>query len=181
MNRGTRQEHIKVAMLVDVRQLANDPQDVMDSRPTVVGLHTLDECVSIFGDPRKLVLEKLKWDRNGVLDGRLPTTRDSQKDGELAISLPALGQFQSLGVGIDELERKMIESRPELIDDFPCDDLNVSRSINKEMKCFFTVRICEDFARVFGFSQIADNTINLIEVSRYPAEFEFGRRHAANG
>lgn len=180
-NGETGQENVRMLVFVDVRKFSDDPQDVVDSWPCIVRLHTLDECISCYGNPRKILLEELIGNGEGIRDERIAADVGGfHAQGKLTISLPSIGQRLSLGVGLDQLECKLIERRPELINDFPRYDPNVIRGTNKEMKCFFTVRIGKDFIRVFGFSEIADDRMDLIDVYRYPSEFSFGKRYATN-
>ena len=157
---------VKMSMLVDVRKPTYDPKNIMEACPTMVGLRSLDECISCLGNPRKLILEEPVGHRNGIFDGRVPGSGNIQEERELAVPLPSSGHLYSSRVRLDQLERKMIERRLELIDDFACDDLNIRGSGNKEMKCLFTLRIGEDFIRVFGVSQFTDQAIDLINVYR---------------
>ena len=137
---NVRQENVRVFMLVDVRKVGNDSENVMNSWPTVVRLDSLDECVRRFGNPRKLLLDVRK--------------------------------VHPLRLGLDELERKLIEHRSELINDLAS---NGQWSIDQEMKFFFTVRIGEDFIRVCGLNEFTENSIDLIEVLRFPSEFALGK------
>src|ERR1019366_7469984 len=67
VNRCSRQQNVSVSMLVDIRQPADDPKDVMDTGPSVIRLHALDECISRFGNTRKILLKEFggDWERIG--------------------------------------------------------------------------------------------------------------------
>lgn len=145
-----------MSVLVDVCKLTNDPKNVMETGPTMVGLRALDECIGFLRNTRKLILEKFIGNGHRIFDGGPTTSRDAQKERKLALPLPSLRQLYPFRVGLDQLECKMIERRSELINDFACDDLNICGSGNEEMKCLFTVRVLDDFVCVLGLGQSAD-------------------------
>ena len=60
-NSEARQNRIKVSVFVDIRKLGDDGHNVMMPLPSVVGLHTLDECKRAIGDARKFSLEAVIW------------------------------------------------------------------------------------------------------------------------
>src|SRR6185312_9045275 len=63
MNSDSGENRIKVSVLVDIRQLSDDPQNVMSPWPSTVRLNTLDECKSRFGDTRQNALETVIGER----------------------------------------------------------------------------------------------------------------------
>jgi hypothetical protein len=170
-----------MSVLVDVRQGSYDPKDVMDPWPTMVGLYSLDECVGAFGKSRKPILEGFIGNRDGVgsPDG-FSVGGDIQKQRELTSLLPVGGERDPLRIGLDEIERKVIKRRSELINNLSSNDLDIGGSIYKEIDNFFTIRIFGDDIRVLGTSQLVDDRVNEIDLCRYPSEFEFGRRYAAD-
>src|SRR5258708_1088280 len=123
-------------------------------RPTMVWLQTLDECKRSLGDSRKLGVEAIK---NGVLGG-------GNRQGKQRTFLQFGGQHDTNGIELDEVERQVINGRPELIDNFASQNGNVERRLNQEINCFFSVRIRDDFVRTCGGSDIGNNAIDFVQM-----------------
>jgi len=148
VNGDSRNHDVKMFVLVDVRKLADDPKNIVSSWPTVVRLYTLDECISRFGNVRQGFVKDFLRDRDWVWNSGIAKSGNFEHERELAISLPSFGEGLAARIGLDEVEREVVEGRFELINNLPNDYEDVSGSPDKEVHRVFAVRILDDFIRV---------------------------------
>jgi hypothetical protein len=109
---------------------------------SIVGLRSLDDCVRLNGNPRKILecTERERW---------RPARLQVGPDRKLAFLLPLRGQDSSASIHLDEVESQVIQRGPQLIDKFSCVQGD-HRAGFKEIQCFFTIRYCSESITVCG-------------------------------
>ena len=117
-------------MLVDVRESGEKRQGSINGSLPVVRLHALDECIRLFGNPRKVLGEYVVRDRGFERNGRITLSRQGTKKGKLAAFTPIRKQRNSHRVTLDEFERQMIEGGPHLIKRLAGEDGYVARGLS---------------------------------------------------
>jgi hypothetical protein len=141
-------EDVQMPVFVDVRQLREGPKDITCPL-SVVGLYRLDEIKRLFGDSRQSPAKAIVRQRGRLTNGRITDGRIEQ-EGKLATPLPVSGEFDSICVDLDEIERQVIESGFDLVNGFPRQNGNVEIRVCTKVECGFAVGMRDDFARLTG-------------------------------
>ena len=159
---------IKMTVFVNIRQVGK-PSHNFRSASTVVRLNTLNECKRAFGNTRKCVSEVLLGDRRlSYALGEFESQR------EVAVFLPRVRKNDSSAVEFDQIERQMIQSGTELIENFPSENSDVLRRRLPNIKCGFAVRVSDELIRLTA-AVSANASLNGLDVFRCPDEFELRR------
>jgi len=155
----------KTSVFVDVRQCDEKAQVVVNSGDSsaIVRLHSLDECVRIFGNPRKVAKYTVReWRRLSGPDGS-----PSRKH---AVLIPLGGESDISPVQLDEIESQVIQSRTKLIDDLSSDDRDFFMRL-RDFDCFFALRLDNDCISITSGIR-GNGRFESIEVLRCPVEFD---------
>lgn len=159
----TRFGEVEVSVLVDVREIGQQPKDVPCAVASI-RLHSLDECKRLFGNPRQDVRETVVG--RGLL-------RQIKPQGEKTVLLPVGGQLDVSGVELDEIESQVVDGRSELIQSLSRQDGDFRRGILKHAYLLFAIRLRDSFVRIT--SGIGGDVFSYgFDVLRYPDEFETG-------
>jgi hypothetical protein len=172
-------DDIQVAVLVDVRQLGKETQEIADSGITVVRLNTLNECKRLCGNVRKLPGEYVVRSRESVRNWGLSLGRDSHVKRELSACIPTKRKRLAAHITLDQLERQVVEGRPHLVNHLPSKDADVSGRSLRNVQLLFALRLRDDFVRLA--SGVNGNaTLYSSEVFRGPDELKFRRFNASD-
>lgn len=139
---GPRSSQCKTSVFVDVRERNHESREVIDCSNTgaIVGLHSLNDCVRFFGNPRKVAEYTIR-------ERRCLSRLEGSPEGKRAVLLPLSGKSNSAPVLLDEIECEMIEGRPKVIDDFIGQDSNREVRL-REIECRFAVRLRQNLIEV---------------------------------
>jgi hypothetical protein len=132
------------------------------SASLVVRLNTLNECKRRFGNVRKTTLET-------VIDRRLLGKINPER--KTTVLLPFRRKGSSDLIELDEVERQVIQGGTELIECFPGDNRDINRGRFPHVRCFFALRISDDFVRLTASVSPAA-LLNDFDLLRYPEEFK---------
>lgn len=164
MDVGTRSGNRKVSVLVDVRELRELPERTIDIPSRVVRLHTLDECVSLFGNPREVPKTAIR--QRGSLSG-LEGLGPNRK---LAFLVPVSGQSDPARIELDEIESQVIQHGTHLVDSLPSQDSDFNGRRLRPIDCSFALRISNQLRRITSGVSI-NVALNGLHAFFYPFEF----------
>jgi hypothetical protein len=158
---------IEVSVLVDVREISEQPEHIAGPIISVIRLHGLDECKRLFGNPRKDVRETVVG--RGFLG-------DLEPQREETVLFPIGGELDVSGVKLDKIERQVIDGRSQLIQDLSRQDGDFRRGCSAHAYLLFAVRLRGSFVRVT--SSVVWRRGFLVsygfDMFRHPSEFEVG-------
>jgi hypothetical protein len=163
-------EDVQVSMFVDVRELRDGPQ-VIAHIPSIVRLHTFDDCERLFGNSWQAPTEVVVGQWGRLDNGRITFGGNLQKQGEFAPFDPVGGKLDFASIDLDEIECQVIKGRFDLIDGFPGEDCNVNVGIGTKIQCGFAVRIFGDSTRIT--SGVSGNAfLDRADMHRSPIQFQ---------
>jgi hypothetical protein len=154
-------------VFVDIRERIEQPEAVIGGANGVVRLHTLDECVRLYGNSRKSFEYTVRERR------RLSRLQGITPNWESAILLPISGESDLAPIQIDEIESDVIQGGPQLIDKFP----GVQRDEGGRLKhvdCFFAIRFDSETITIAG-NILGDGILQSFEVFDSSLEFHPNR------
>jgi hypothetical protein len=166
-------DKIQMSVLVDVREVGKESQISIESTPTIVRLHTLDNCKRLVGNPRKVIGELTLRQRERA------TARNLGSKRKLTVFAPAGIYGGNCQIGLDNIKRQMIEGGPHLINHFASKNGNYLRRWFGDIQLLFSFRPRDEFV---GLSSgiIGNASLNGAEVFCRPGELEFRRFHTAD-
>jgi hypothetical protein len=153
---------VKVTVLVNVGEFADNAQGVHHVPTSVIGLNTLDECKRGFGNVRHLSMETVV--PRGI-GWRVKPEREATS------LVPSLGQGGSCMIALDEIESQIIDSGPELIDDLSRNNRDVWRRLPEDLQLIFAIRVREDVVRL-TCNVWPDDVLEELQVFRCSTDFE---------
>ena len=155
----------KTTVFVDIRESDQKLKPTVRDSDAVIRLHSLNDCVRFFGNPRKV----LKYT---VRERRLLSRLQGSPGREHAVLLPLGGQGNAVPIELDEIESQMIQGGSKLINDLACENSDVFVRL-REIECRFAIRLepeQESIAQIT--SSISSNAIfESFEMLRCPDDF----------
>jgi hypothetical protein len=154
-----------MSVFVDIRQ-RGEPSQPDIGLESIVRLQSLDECKRFSGNTRKVLRETFigTW-------GESTSFGESASEGELTPFLPISGEDCPIRIELDQIERQVIECRPDLIYDFASKDGDVGAGLPK-LYCAFLVRLRNDGTRLIS-GICEDGALDSADLFRSPDEFYF--------
>ena len=143
----TVESQVQMTVFVDVREFSQQPQmsrNVPLGRviPSVVRLYRLDECKSRWGNARKNPGEIFLTERSPLAGP------DPCPEGELAVFEPFGVDLGDSRIQLDEIEYKVVKSRPDLINDLTGQNGDFGRRSLPNIEIFLAIRLRDDLIRL---------------------------------
>jgi hypothetical protein len=168
---------VEMSVFVNVREMMKPTQSYVRLN-SVIRLHTLDECVSLFGNPRQ-VLKIAEGQGQLLSNGRISSCGNFGDQGKSTSLEPCVGEPHSFGVEVDEFERQVIECRPQLIDCFPGENGDFQRGFVSKLYGAFTVGLSGNSTRLI--SGICEHAVlDSVDMFLCPEDFPSSRVETAS-
>jgi hypothetical protein len=163
---------LKISVLVDVREDQKHPEKIMEPLHAMVRLQSLDQCERTAGNPVGKV-EFVNWD----WPESFITNRSFREQGELTLSQNFLRQWP-YKVPPDEIEKHVIERRPELINNLARDYGDDGGRLLGDLQLCCAVRLNDLFVRTSA-SVFGDGILKHFLVIHSPDDLCSGRFNPA--
>lgn len=155
----------QISVLISIAEFLEESEAVINLPDPIVRLHTLDECVRLCGNTRKF-FETSQRQRGRLSDFEFSPQR------KLATLLPLGGQIRPIRIELDEIEREMIQDRPQLIKDFADENGNVRRNGDGQIQCCFAITVHDYLRRILGNVGVGVR-LDSLDLFWHPIEFGF--------
>jgi hypothetical protein len=108
-------------------------------------------------------VEKIVTKRQIARDRGIARSRNFEQEGKLTSPFPIEGQLDITGIQLDEIERQVIECRPELINSLTNQDSNSGRRVGGKVELLLSVRLFHDQVRVVS-DVLGDALLDRLDV-----------------